>query len=115
MVEDKREILKRTAREYYLSGNEELKKGRNNSAVVLYFKSLIALTDLYLLIKTGKTPSSHNERFLVTSEKFPDIYNLIDKDFPFYQDSYNILMSKELAEVIKDDAEKIAKEIGFDL
>ena len=115
MIEDKKEILERTAKEYYQSANEELKKGRNNSAVVLYFKLLIALTDLYLLIKTGKTPSSHNERFLVTKEKFPEIYNLIDKDFPFYQDSYNILMSKEIAEVIKNDAEKIAKEIGFNL
>lgn len=115
MLEDKKEILKKTAKEYYLSANEELSKKRNNSAVVLYFKSLIALTDLFLLIETGRTPSSHNERFFVTKDKFPKVYNLIDKDFPFYQDSYNILLSKELAEVIKEDAEKIAKEIGINL
>jgi len=51
----------------------------------------------------------------MTKEKFPDIYDLLDKDFPFYQDSYNILMSKEFAEVIKEDAEKIAGKIGIKL
>jgi uncharacterized protein (UPF0332 family) len=113
--EDKKEILTRTAKEYYQSAKEELSKERNNSAVVLFFKSLVSLADLYLLIKTGKTPSSHSERFSVSKEKFPDIYNLLDKDFPFYQDSYNILMSKELAEVIREDAKKIAGKIGISL
>ncbi len=112
---EKKEILKRTAREYYQSGKEELLKGRNNSAVVLFFKSLVSLADLYLLVKTGSTPSSHSERFAIAKEKFPDIYNLLDKDFPFYQDSYNILMSKELAEVIKEDAEKVAGKTGISL
>lgn len=112
-VEDKKEILKKTASEYYISAKDDLSKGRNNSAVVLFFKTLVVLADLYILDRTGKTPSSHGNRFAITKEKFPNIYNLLDKDFPFYQDSYNILMSKELAEVIKEDAEKIAKEIRF--
>ncbi len=109
----KKEVLKKTAHEYYDSGKEELKRGRNNSAVVLFFKSLVALIDLFVLIKTGETPSSHNERFRITKEKFPAVYNILDKDFPFYQDSYNVLMSKELAEVIKEDAERIAEEINL--
>ena len=112
-MESKREILTKTAKEYFESGKEELAKGRNNSAVVLFFKSLTALTDIYLLIKTGRTPSSHNERFFLTKEKSPEIYNLIDKDFPFYQDSYSMSLSKELAEVIKEDAEELAKKIGL--
>jgi len=111
----KESILEKTAREYYVSGNEELSKKRNNSAVVLFFKSLVALVDLYIYKKLKITPSSHNHRFSIVKEKFNDIYNLLDKDFPFYQDSYNILMSKELAEVIREDAEKIAKEIGLNL
>lgn len=105
----KKEILGKTAKEYFQSGEEELKKERYNSAVVLFFKSLVAFSDLFILLKTGKTPSSHGDRFRITEEKFPEVYNLLDKDFPFYQDSYNILMSKELAEVIKDDARKLAE------
>ena len=60
---------------------------------------------------TGKTPSSHVLRFNITKEKFYEIYNLIDKDFPFYQDSYGKIMSKELAEVIRDDAKIAAKKL----
>jgi len=61
----KKEILERTAKEYYLSAEEDLSKGRNNSAAVLFFKSLVSLADLRLLIETGETPSSHSERFAV--------------------------------------------------
>ncbi len=115
MEQIKKEILEKTAREYFNAAEDELKKERHNPAVVLYFKSLIALIDLFILIKTGKTPSSHTERFNITKEKFPKVYALLDKDFPFYQDSYVQIMTKELAEVIKDDAKIMAKEIGFKL
>lgn len=112
---EKAEILEKTAREYFQSGQEDLSKGRYNSAVVLFFKSLVALADLYVLKQSGKTPSSHNDRFRITKEKFPEVYDLLDKDFPFYQDSYHILMTEELAEVIKEDAKKLAKKIQVEL
>lgn len=105
----KKSILEKTAKEYFSSANDELKKKRYNSAVVLFFKALAALVDLYVYQQTGDTPSSHNDRFRITQEKFQDVYNLLDKDFPFYQDSYIQIMSKELAEVIKNDAETMAK------
>jgi|TARA_Y100000034_G_scaffold56298_1_gene68967 uncharacterized protein (UPF0332 family) len=106
---EKSQILERTAKEYFYSAEDEFKKQRYNSAVVLYFKSLITFVDLYILQKTRDTPSSHTERFRITQNKFPEIYNLLDKDFPFYQDSYVHIMTKELAEVIKNDAEIMAK------
>lgn len=115
MNNEKRDILIRTAREYYSSGIENLEKQRYNSAVVLFFKSIIALVDLYILINLGSTPSSHNERFRITQERFEEVYDILDKDFPFYQDSYNILISKELAEVIKEDAERLTKETKVEL
>ncbi len=114
-MKDKREILERTAREYFQSREDEIKKLRYNSAVVLFFKSLVALIDLFILQKLGKTPSSHGDRFRVTQENFPEVYDLLDKDFPFYQDSYNILMSKELAEVIKEDVRKLAEKTEIKL
>ena len=93
-LKDKEFILEKTAREYFQSGKEELIKGRNNSAVVLFFKSLVALADLYIHRSLGKTPSSHSERFSLAKDNLPELYNLLDKDLPFYQNSYNILMSK---------------------
>ncbi len=111
----KAEVLEKTAREYFNSAKDEFDKQRYNSAVVLFFKSLMALIDLYILQNTGKTPSSHTERFRITQENFQDVYDILDKDFPFYQDSYNIFMTKELAEVIKEDAEYMAKKAKIKL
>ena len=109
------EVLEKTAKEYFEAAEDEFNKGRFNSAVVLFFKSLVALIDTYILQKTGKTPSSHTERFRTTEENFQDVYDILDKDFPFYQDSYNILMTKELAEVIREDAEYMAKKANIKL
>jgi len=106
---NKEDILIKAAKEYFYSGNDEFNKGRYNSAVVLYFKALVSFSDLYVLQKTGNTPSSHNDRFKITEENFPEVYNLLDKDFPFYQSSYVQIMNKELAEVIKDDAKIMAE------
>ena len=106
---NKEDILIKAAKEYFYSGSDEFNKERYNSAVVLYFKALVSFSDLYVLQKTGNTPSSHNDRFKITEENFPEVYNLLDKDFPFYQSSYVQIMNKELAEVIKDDAKIMAE------
>ncbi|MBI2629632.1 hypothetical protein HYW76_00865 [Candidatus Pacearchaeota archaeon] len=108
-------VLVKNAKEYFNSAEEELTKNRYNSAVVLYFKSLVALIDLYILEKTGDTPSSHNSRFSIVKERYPEVYNLLDKDFPFYQSSYVQNMSKELAEVIKNDAKIMAEKTNIEL
>jgi len=115
MKNKKEVILATSAREYFKIAEFSLDGGNYNSAVVLYFKSLVALCDLYLLKETGNAPSSHSSRFRIAEEHFPEIYNLLDKDFPFYQNSYNQKMSKELAEVIKNDAEFVAEKIEVDL
>jgi len=106
---NKKQILEKTAREYFDSGNDDLKKERYNSALVLFFKCLVALVDIYIYEETGNTPSSHTDRFNILRKKFEEVYDLIDKDFPYYQDSYVQIMSKELAEVIKDDAKTMAE------
>jgi len=82
---------------------------RNNSAVTLFFKAISAGVDLFILRKEGIVPSSHTNRFRIAQEKYPEIYDILDKDFPFYQDSYTQKMNKEAAEVLKEDAERIKK------
>lgn len=106
---EKQKVLTNNAIEYFNAGEEELKKDRNNSAVVLYFKCLISLCDLYILNKIGESPSSHTTRFKILREKFPKVYDIVDKDFPFYQGSYVQIMTKELAEVIREDAKIMAE------
>ena len=76
---------------------------------------MVSFVDLYLLQETGNTPSSHTERFRVTKNKFLEVYDLLDKDFPFYQDSYIHIMTKELAEIIKNDTKFMAEKIKFKL
>ena len=115
MQNDKKEVLETTAKEYFDAAEDEFKKERYNSSVVLYFKALVSLIDLFILIQTGKTPSSHTKRFQITKDKFPEVYNLIDKDFPFYQASYFQIMTKELAEVIKDDLQIMAEKVKIKL
>lgn len=114
-MNEKEDVLQRTAKEYFSSAEDELKKGRNNSAVVLFFKSILSLVDLYILNKKGITPSSHIERFRICRNNLPKIYDILDKDFPFYQDSYIQVMSRELAEVMREDAQIMAKKVGIEL
>lgn len=115
MNNEKWVILEKNAGEYFSSGNEELAKRRYNSAVVLFFKCIIALADLYILKETGNVPSSHVSRFRTLQERFLEVYNIVDKDFPFYQNSYVQSMTKELAEVIKNDAKVMAGKVKIKL
>jgi uncharacterized protein (UPF0332 family) len=115
MKSEKEDILEKSAKEYFDSAEDELAKARFNSAVVLYFKSLTSLSDLFLLQNLGMTPSSHTDRFRMTKDNFEEVYDLLDKDFPFYQDSYVQLMTKELAEVIRDDAKTMAEKAKVEL
>lgn len=115
MNKEKLTILEKSAREYFYSGQDELNKRRYNAALVLFFKSLISFTDLYILQNTGNTPSSHTERFRICQGNFPEVYDLLDKDFPFYQDSYIQIMNKELVEVIKNDAKIMAQKTKIKL
>ena len=111
----KEDVLKRTSIEYFQAGKEEFAKKRDNSAVVLFFKCLVGLADLIVLREVGRSPSSHSDRFNITKKKLPEVYDLLDKDFPFYQDSYNIVMTKELMEVIENDARKLAEKAEIKL
>jgi hypothetical protein len=113
MNEERKEILKKISLEYFEEGNKLFLQEHYNSSVVLFFKSLASFTDLFLLNKKGIIPSSHNERFNITKKEFSEIYDLLDKDFPFYQGSYNSIISKEIVEVVRDDARIIAKKSGI--
>ncbi|MFH2028353.1 MAG: hypothetical protein ABIJ08_04405 [Nanoarchaeota archaeon] len=99
--------------EYHSLGLEAFNKEKYNSVTTLFFKAIAALCDIYILRKENIMPSSHTDRFRILEHKYPDIYKIADRDFPFYQDSYTKKMDKEAAELLKEDAEKIKKILGI--
>ena len=108
-MNEKEEILKENFYEYYELGVSAFKQGKHNTSTTLFFKALVALCDIYILRKEGRVPTSHSDRFRVLEDKFREIYKIMDRDFPFYQDSYTKKMDRESAELIKNDIEKIRK------
>ncbi|MCK5107870.1 MAG: hypothetical protein KAQ83_04025 [Nanoarchaeota archaeon] len=112
-MEEKEIILKENIEEYFNLGLDALKRNKFNCATTLFFKALAALADLFILKKEGEVPSSHTKRFRILEEKYEDIYFILDRDFPFYQESYTKRMDKESAELLKEDAEKLKKILGI--
>ncbi len=108
-MNEREKILVDNLVEYAVFADQAYQKKKYNTAVTLYFKKICAAIDLYLLRKSNLVPSSHTDRFRILQEKFPEIYELLDKDFPFYQESYNKRMNREAAKVLKDDATRITE------
>jgi hypothetical protein len=102
-------------KEFYDSALGEEKKSHYNVAVTLYFKTIAVLADLYIYKKEGKIPNSHSERFRILETNYHDIYELLDKSFPFYQDSYKIKLNKEVCVLLKNDAKKLIKILEINL
>jgi len=114
---DSREILEENIREFIKQGKDSKKEKAYNSAVTLYFKALAVLADLYIYNKTKVIPSNHTQRFRILEEDYPEIYNILDTDFPVYQDSYKLKLSKEHAEVLEKHVKRLASlaEIKVDI
>ena len=108
-----KEILEKNAMEYYKNALEVEKKQEYNSAVTLFFKTIASLADLFILVKEGIIPSNHNERFRILESKYKEVYRILDKDFPFYQDSYKARLNKEVSELLKDDAKRLFELLGI--
>lgn len=105
--------LTSNAKEYFKNAFFAQKRGQYNTSVTLFFKALSALADLYILKKQGQIPSSHTERFRILEKKYPEIYNYMDKDFPFYQDSYRTKLNLEISKIFENDCRKIFELIGI--
>lgn len=108
-MDEREEILRDNLKEYMEFAEKALASKKYNSAVTLFFKAISAAVDLFILKKEGFVPSSHTNRFRIIEQKYPDIYDILDKDFPFYQNSYTKKIDMEVAEVLKEDARKLAK------
>ena len=114
-MDAKEEMLAKNIKEFYEDGERSLKRGSYNSAASLFFKALAVLADWHLLRKEGFIPKSHADRFRLLEQKHREIYLILDRDFPSYQESYSITLTKEVAETLKEDVRKLAKKVGFPL
>lgn len=81
----------------------------HNSSVTLFFKALAVICDLYILRKEGFIPKNHTERFEILRTKYKEIYQILNKDFPVYQQSYRLKLEKEYSEVLEDDVKRLIK------
>jgi len=111
-MEDIKKIFLENAKEYYRNVVAAENKREYNTSVTLYFKAISALCDIYIFIKEGRLPSNHSERFRILELKYPEIYKIIDKNFPFYQDSYRLKLAKEVSSMFKNDTKRLFETIG---
>jgi len=111
---EEKELLE-NIKEYLKKAKEAEKDNSYNVAVTLYFKAIAVLVDLFIFKKEGFIPSNHNERFRLLEIKYPTLYNILDKDFPIYQHSYRIKLTKEHAKIFENDFKKIVKSTGIKL
>ena len=109
------DVLINNAKEYFKNAQDAQNKDEFNTSVTLFFKAISALCDLFILRKEGKIPSSHTNRFRILKTRYKDLYNLIDKDFPFYQESYKTKLTKEVSLVLFEDVKKISKIVEINL
>lgn len=108
-------ILIGNAKEYFRNGVNAETKEEYNSSVTLFFKAISSLCDLYILIKEEKIPSNHTERFRILETKYPIVYRILDKDFPFYQDSYRAKLNKETSLMLKEDAKQLFRILNINM
>ncbi len=97
------------AKEYFKNAIDAHKRNEYNTSVTLFFKTLSALSDLNILIYEGKMPTSHNERFRILQQKYKKFYFILDKNFPFYQESYRTKLNKETSLMFEEDARELFK------
>jgi len=102
-------ILHKNFCDYFDLAEQALHQKKYNPCVVLFFKAIGAAADMLILKTAGRVPSSHAERFRMLSEEHQEAYTLLDKDYPFYHDSYTKELSEETAEVLKKDAQRLKK------
>lgn len=102
-------VLRKNFGDYLELAEQALHQKKYNPCVVLFFKAIGAAADLLILKNAGRVPSSHAERFRMLEKEYGEVYEIIDKDYPYYHDSYTKELSEETAEVLKEDAQRLKK------
>jgi len=83
------------------------------SAAILYFKVIFITLDLLLYRKRKITPKDHTERFRMLEREFPEEYELLDKYFQIYRDTYSLTIDAKTCEEVKNYATKTITRVGI--
>lgn len=95
--------------EFMDSADDDIVKGRLNSAGSLLFKALVALCDHAIFEKSRLVVKNHDERFRTLRISFPEVYDVVDGLFGIYTDAYSRRLTKEDVEKLKGGVEKVAR------
>jgi len=88
------ELLK-NIKEFFESGEENLKKARFNASVSDFFKAIVILCDYKIYTDMKIMPKNHSERFSILEKYFQSVYLEVSNLFQIYTKSYNLRMNKE--------------------
>ena len=102
-----KEFLLENINEFIKEAKEATLNKSYNTSVTLYFKAIAVLCDLFILEKERFIPKSHVERFNILKEKYIELYQIMDKSFPIYQNSYRIKLDKKYVEILENDVKRI--------
>lgn len=101
------EHLKENAKEFFESGEDNLKKLRLNAATSDFFKSIVVSCDYLIYREIKRLPKNHGDRFSILERYFPEIYKIVSGLFKPYTNSYNLKSTKLEAEKFREYAKRI--------
>ncbi|MEW6329307.1 MAG: hypothetical protein AB1468_04270 [Candidatus Micrarchaeota archaeon] len=101
--------LRRNIRSFFNSARIVYETGDFTSAFILYFKTLVAISDYVLLVKGLGVPKDHNERFRMLEQNIPELYRIVDRYFTFYRSSYSTSVSKKICDEVVSYVKLFAK------
>lgn len=105
-----KEQLENNIRSFWISAELVYKSKEYTPATILYFKCLFGILDYILFNKLKKTPKDHAERFQMLKANFPQLYEIIDKYYQLYRDTYSLAIDKEKCEEVRNNVSRIIKE-----
>jgi len=96
-------------KEFMQSAERDFLERRYNPAISSYFKAMAILCDYAIYKERGLLPKNHRERFLFLEIHFKEAHETISPLFKEYTDSYNVRITKEQAERLKENVEELKK------
>ena len=107
--------LREIALRFWKSADVVYKRRDYTSATILYFKCFFVMLDCIIFRKLRKTPKDHTERFRILETDFPGLYEILDKYYPLYRDTYSITIEKDSCDEVRENVAKIKREHGFEI
>ena len=101
------------ARNFAQSADLVYSKKDYTSATILHFKALFCALDYILLQKLGKSPKDHSERLRILESDFPELYEMLDKVYAVYRDTYTARIEREICDKIKENVKSLIKEYSL--